>query len=73
MPYFVYKVFPARRYEKVESFDQYREARTTARELRMALQERDTHTVRIVHASTPAEAERLMSERREPPPLGEDG
>lgn len=73
MPYFVYKVFPARRYELVESFGHYRDARTTAREMRVALRERDSHTIRIVHAGTPAQAERLMSERREPPPLGEDG
>ena len=73
MPYFVYKVFPARRYEAVEAFERYREARTLARQMRADLMSRDTHTVRIVHAASPGEAERLLSERREPPPLGEDG
>ena len=72
MPYFVYKVFPAKRYELVETFEKYRDARGFARIMRSELKDRDNFTVRLVHAANPTTAQRLLSERREAPPLGED-
>jgi hypothetical protein len=73
VPYFVYKVLPARQYECVSSFEKYRDARTVVRDMRGALREQDNYSVRIVHAAGEGEAMRLLSEKREPPPLGEDG
>ena len=72
MPYFVYKVFPARQLEYVEQFDQYRDARKSVRAMRAALVQTDNHEVRMVFAPLAPEAERILRERREARPLGED-
>lgn len=72
MPYFVYKVLPARQLEYIEAFENYREARKSVRTLRAALTPMDKHEVRMVFAPLPAEAERMLRERREARPLGED-
>ena len=72
MPYFVYKIFPARQLELVEQFDHYRDARKTVRAMRVALEQTDNHEVRMIFAPLAAEAERMLRERREARPLGED-
>ena len=70
--YFIYKLRRPLSPEKVGSFAAYREARAAVREMRRALDRDDPTTVRMVFAAGEAEAERLLSERREPRPLGED-
>ena len=77
MPYFIYKLRPPRPPEKAGAFAAYREARTAVREMRRALSRSDSDrddstTVRMVFAPGEAQAERLLTERREPRPLGED-
>jgi hypothetical protein len=72
MPYFVYKVFNNKTLEKVDSFDNYREAKQLTRSLRTELQGDSTHTYRLIFARHEAEAERLLTQKREPRPLGED-
>ena len=72
MPYFIYRVRRLRALEKVDSFADYREARAAVREMRRALDPDDPTTVRMVFAAGEAQAERLLTERREPRPLGED-
>ena len=72
VPYFIYKLRWPRPPEKVGSFDAYREARTAARAMRRDLDRDDPGTVRMVFAAGEAQAERLLTERREPRPLGED-
>ena len=72
MPYFIYRLRPPLPPEKAGSFAAYREARTAVREMRRALARNDPATVRMVFAAGEAQAERLLSERREPRPLGED-
>ena len=72
MPYFVYKVFPRKRLEFVQQVQQYREARELARAMRKALQEDDSHSVKVIFAQNPDEAERLLTEEREPRPVGEE-
>lgn len=72
MPYFVYKVFPFKRLEFVQQAQQYREARDLARSMRKALQENDDHTVKVIFAQNSDEAERLLTEEREPRPVGEE-
>lgn len=72
MPYFVYKVQPGKRFELVERFAAFRDARDRARAMRAAMSEGDDHTVKVMFAKDPEEAERLMAEEREPRPLGED-
>ncbi len=72
MPYFLYKVFTGRKFELVERFDSYRDARDKARERRKHLTPEDSFSIKVMFAKDPDEAERLMSEEREPRPLGED-
>ena len=72
VPYFIYKLRPLLPPEKAGSFAAYREARGAVREMRRALEPGDSTTVRMVFAVGEAQAERLLTERREPRPLGED-
>ena len=72
VPYFIYKLRPPLPPEASGSFAAYREARTAVRAMRRALRSDDPTTVRMVFAAGEAQAERLLSERREPRPLGED-
>ena len=47
MPYFVYKVFPAKRYELVETFEKYRDARGLARTMRSELKKIGTTSLSV--------------------------
>ena len=72
VPYFIYKLRPPLPPEVSGSFAAYREARTAVRTMRRALRSDDPTTVRMVFAAGEAQAERLLTERRDPRPLGED-
>ncbi len=72
MPYFIYKVFPGRKLEAVTQFEQYREARDHARELRKQLKSEDNYSVKIIFAKNEVEAEMQLKEEREYRPLGDD-
>ena len=73
MPYFIYRLRTPRAPEKVGGvFTRYREARAAVREMRRALDRGDPTIVRMVFAADEAQAERILAERREPRPLGED-
>ncbi len=72
MPYFIYEIFPPKRLQLVDSFAAYREARTRARTLRAALGADAVQTVRVIFAQSTEEATRLLTEPREPRPLGEE-
>ena len=70
MPYHVYKV-RGRHLEALEVFAAYRDARVAVRALRGDGLPQGT-VVRMVYATTPAEAERLLLEVREARPMGEE-
>jgi hypothetical protein len=72
MPYYVYEIFPPKRLELVDGFSAYREARTRARALRAALGADAEQSVRVIYAQSTEEAARLLTEVREPRPLGEE-
>lgn len=72
MPYYVYKIRPPASLEPLADFESYREARTFTRDQRKSLTAEDESTVRMIFASSPAHAERLLKEKREARPLGED-
>jgi len=72
MPYFVYKVFSNRTLEPVDTCDKYREAKLRVRELRGGVPADADFTYRMVFARHEGEAERLLTQKREPRPLGED-
>ena len=72
MPYFLYKVFPGKKFELMEHYQAYKDAREEARKRRAEMTAEDQYTVKVMFAKDPEQAERLMSEEREPRPLGED-
>ena len=72
VPYFIYKLRWPRPPEQAGTFADYREARTAVRAMRRALGRGGPATVRMVFAAGEAQAERLLGERRDPRPLGED-
>lgn len=76
MPYYVYKILPAvsdivKNLEKVAEYENFKEAKTFAREKRQDLAEGDDTVFKIIHAKNPLEAEELLSEKREQPILRE--
>ena len=72
MPYFIYRVQLPQALEQAGVFAGYREARAAVREMRRVLARGDPTTVRMIFAADAVQAERLLTERREPRPLGED-
>ena len=72
MPYLIYKVHGNQRFEFVESRDKYPEARQVARAMRADLGPNDDYSVRMIFAANTTEAERLLREKREPRPAGEE-
>jgi hypothetical protein len=72
MPYFVYKVSEAGRLERVDAFDGYRDAKRLARTMRQQLPEDADYLVRVIFAGNDEEAVRLLKEKREPRPMGEE-
>lgn len=72
MPYYIYGITPPGRLELKDSFPGYREARTRARALREALGADAGQVVRVIFAQSTEEATRLLTEVREPRPLGEE-
>jgi hypothetical protein len=72
MPYFVYEIGAVRAPRQVDCFEQYREARQAVRERRRSLAADSAVTVRMIFAANEAQAAKLLLEKREPRPLGED-
>lgn len=72
MPYFVYKIFNNRTLEPVDVHDKYRDAKVRTRELRAEVKPEDDFSFRLVYARNETEAVRLLTQKREPRPLGED-
>jgi len=72
MPYFVYRISPEMKLQCLESFDNYRAARDQIRTRRTEQQEGDNTTIRLIHAGSETEAERLLLTPRDAPVEGDD-
>lgn len=70
MPYFLYKFYPNRRLEPIETFDKYQDAKKTAHSLRAELPADADYIVKMIFAQTPDDAKRMLLEVREAPPSG---
>ena len=68
MPYFVYRVFPFRRLEKVDALPSFKEASAQAKALRMAPGLPADCAIKVVFAGNELEAEDLLSQVRAPKP-----
>jgi hypothetical protein len=71
MPYFVYQITPPRQLTPLHTFDSYQEARALVRSRR---QEETAVGIeyRLIFASQPGEAEKLLSVPRDERVIGED-
>jgi hypothetical protein len=72
MPYFVYLVAEDKQLQMLEKHEKYREARERVRELRKQQEKGSTELIRLIHAGSQLEAERLLLTPREVPVEGDD-
>ncbi|HEX9180112.1 MAG TPA: hypothetical protein VF859_06945 [Burkholderiales bacterium] len=73
MPYYVYRVFPFKRLEKVDAFPKYKEASARLRALRREAGPGAGFIARLICAENELEAEDLLSQDRPPEGLiGDD-
>lgn len=70
MPYFIYKITEPKKLEYVGENAVYKEARSQVRELRA--EANGAYQVKMIFAKSQVEAERLLTEEREAPPMGDD-
>ncbi len=78
MPYFIYRITSsetedqAPKLKQLHIYEKYREAKLKVREL-WAAEEKDSGSmVRMIHAETPGEAEKLLSAPRDGRIIGDD-
>lgn len=76
MPYFIYKINAGptalvKNLEKIADHEEYKVAKTQARELRAAQEPGDTTTYKVIFANNALEAEEQLMEHREAPILRE--
>ncbi len=76
MPYFIYRITPsdtqAPKLEQLHTYEKYREAKLKVREL-WAQEGKDSGViVRMIHAETPGEAEKLLAAPRDDRVIGDD-
>ena len=72
MPYFVFKINNHREYHCLESFDSYREARTSVRARRQDHCEHGVVEYRMVFADSESQGQALLRQRRERTPSEDD-
>lgn len=68
MPYYIYRVFPFRRLEQVETAPTFREASARAKTLRASPDLPADCAIKVIFAATEFEAEDLLSQVRAPKP-----
>ncbi len=68
MPYYVYRVFPFRRLERVEALASFAAASAQAKTLRASPERPADCAIKVVFAANENEAEDLLSQVREPAP-----
>ncbi len=72
MAYFVFKMFPGKKLEALDSFEKFIDAKKYARDLRKDLPEDANYNIKMIFAKSELEAEVLLKEEREPRPVGDD-
>jgi hypothetical protein len=68
MPYYVYRVFPFRRLERVEAAASFGAASARAKALRASPERPADCAIKVIFAADEHEAEDLLSQVREPAP-----
>jgi len=71
MQYHIFEINPFQQLTFLHSLEKYRAAKQYVRERREALDTPTGTTYRMMFAASPAQAERLLKEKREARPMGE--
>ncbi len=66
MPYFVFRVQTGKPPEFVASFDKYKDAKATCRDLRIKESPDNPNTIRMAHAESEKLAKRLLTNKHDP-------
>ena len=72
MPYYVFRVLPLARLERLAEFPAFTYASRHAKALRAAQAADAAGQVRVIFAETPEQAEDLLCQIRDPQPAGDD-
>jgi hypothetical protein len=72
MPYFVYKISPARKLSYIDTKERYQDARGIVRARRAERADDDDADYRLIFAKHQSEAERLLSTPRDERVIAED-
>ncbi len=72
MPYFIFRISSDRKLSLVRAFEKFAEAKENARAMRAASAADASEVLKIIFADDPADAEQLLSTRRERPPSEDD-
>ncbi|MCP4287743.1 MAG: hypothetical protein GY792_25450 [Gammaproteobacteria bacterium] len=72
MPYFVYQITEDKQLQCLDNIVNYKEARNQVRALRVQQRENDSSLIRLIHANSELEAERLLLTPRATPIEGDD-
>lgn len=72
MPYYIYKIFPDKRLEKIDEFSAFREASARAKTLRREIPADQHYLIKMVFADNSLEAQLLLAQPRPPEPLTGD-
>jgi len=76
MPYYIYKIIAGptnllKTLEKIDQYDNFKDARQHARKLRAEMTDNDNYTVKVMFADSELAAEEKLMEKREQPILRE--
>ena len=72
MAYHIFKVFPNKSVDHVQTIKNYREAKQLITELRAKLELADNYSLKMVFATNPHTAAKLLTAEREFIPYGDD-
>ena len=74
MPYFLYRVSPGHKLKLIEIFEEFQEARSTARRLRAEQPASSSggDSIRMIFADNPKRAQLLLTDPRNPKTDGDD-
>ncbi len=74
MPYFIYRITeqPIRLLKSLEQHESYRDASARVKVLRAEQAVDSPAIIKMIHAETELQAEDLLNEIREKPPVGDD-
>ena len=72
MPYHIFKLFPNKTVEHVETHEKYRETKKIVEEMRSTLTVSDNYKLKMIFAANEKSGAKLLTTEREFQPYGDD-